>query len=227
MWNDLYLKFEDDFASSVSEGFYRAPQNYYSKEILNSFRQLQTDESKYINDCLLNPVGQAFVKTLVDAANFVPKSLLSRMVECAVRCDNPSFNKQFLISTIRQNQKKVLNELLRFLREGDAHDKAGAASAFYWYFSLSTEVSIAEKELILEEMAIQFISCEVLSSRRSILGVLTSASISKLATEIKNKINSAFLLAESIDDEYIQNRIAMVRGENVLISPLPPRENDG
>jgi hypothetical protein len=146
------------------------------------------------------------------------------MLRAAVEERDPSFNRVFVEPCVLQyGRKATVEHLLRFLEEGTASEKAGAANALYWTGLGKDDLGVLEprpQQTLLRE----FVNTDNLDVRRAILGKLRLFA-QDYAEADRPLVAKAIEIARRSDDDYLRHRVEVQLGGGGPFKPLPRRSS--
>jgi hypothetical protein len=185
-----------------------------------------TDDWQWLTASLEDPDRKWFVAAVFEKQP-VPKRLLSAFLRAAVYEENPSFNRQFIEPCVRSyGSTRVATTLLRYLENGTNHERAGAASAFFWCLGLNGSRGTPSEDISasvapFQERALRaFVGNDDLAVRRRIIPMLALRPGSYPPT-LASLVARAIDIARTHSDEYIRHRVEVQLGVSTLLWPLP------
>jgi hypothetical protein len=198
------------------------------------------DDMEWLTRALLDPQQKWFVVGFVRAAASFAETLFAPVLNAAIDETNPSLNRDFIEPCVRVfGVHRVTEYLFDVVERGTDFQKAGAVNALYWaheshFPDLTLPNAMAESRTKYEHLAAiwkrgrglllrTFLSNPNVDVRRSVIAALDMDSAGYDPTD-QPLIQAAITIARSHDDPYIRHRIAVSRGEENLLQPLPYRE---
>jgi hypothetical protein len=164
----------------------------------------------------------------------VPDEFFEPMIYTAVVEPNPSFNRHFVDPCVVARGTAAVRAALRgFVVSGSDREAAGAAQALYWSdkagrLGSSHPPFLSEAERVEEQRTLLtvFLQRDSLEARRSLLPELHLPK-PPLDPSLEALVDRVVALARSLDDEYIERRLAVQLGKSSLFPARRPlSDND-
>lgn len=196
-----------------------------SREDLDAVRHPSSEDIDALRSLLHDQARMHFVKVLLLGAGCAPRELTFDLTRAAIYTVNPSFNKQFILRSAREDPDGVRRALSWFLENGNAWEVAGAYDAIYCRGSCFQEAGAEELDQHRRTLLRRFVEENDLDLRRSLVSHI-AWDPSCYSCDVSTLLNAGRQIASKHEDEYIRKRFAYDTGKSTLIPPLPQRAPD-
>lgn len=165
------------------------------------------EEWEWVESALRDADRRRFVSAVFHR-QAAPSALAFTMLTMGVEEANPSHNRLFIEpATKALGARRVMNRLLKLLRDGSDDEKAGAARAAYWVRGNQDEPKYVEaRARFMDEMLRQFVASESVIVRRNIIPSLSMQS-EDYSPDVASLIPIAIRIARAHSDPYVRHRV--------------------